>query len=51
MKETQVVSFEGCEFMEKYQCMYIPLSPAASLCIYFGLDGEFPKILYHPNSR
>jgi len=34
MKETQVVSFEGGEFMERYQCMYVPLASATSLCIY-----------------
>jgi hypothetical protein len=48
MKETQVVSFEGGVFMARYQCMYLPLSSAAGLCIYLGVYCEFRKILYHP---
>ena len=34
MKETQVLSFEGGEFIARYQCTYFLLSSTASLYIY-----------------
>jgi len=49
MKETQVVSFERGEFMERYQCLYVPLASAAkSVYLHCDVDCEFPKIMYHP---